>query len=375
MICWGSFRVTAGGFVPHLTRAQLVLLELAAAVVAGGIAVGGVWRWAGVLIGAAVLALAVVPVHRRWLYQLGLSWVSMVRRRQLVRGPGLQSLLGGYRVTTVPPGSQGTPFGVVRSGTTWTLPLELTLDGIYNDDSPVPVDQLTALLHVEDVPMASVRLLTVFSPAQLAGGAPAGPVAPPARLVSRYCVLTMDTTLAADAVAARGGTEAALHQILRRCALRAEQILAAVGVRVRRLDERAVTALFGVCIGPADLQPSGSRPTSESWRDIRVAGTWSTSYAVTGTGGEVPDALARVASGAPTAVAVSSLMLQSTGPRTDVTATLALRLSGPGSSPDGAALAATVERAEAAGLVMQRLDGEQGRLLRATMPVGVGIGA
>jgi type VII secretion protein EccE len=361
--------------VPHLTRAQLVLLELAAAAVVGGIALGHSWRWVGVVVGAVLLALAVVPVHRRWLYQLGLSWFSMVRRRQRVRGPGLQSLLGGYRVVTVPPGSQGDPFGVVRSGTTWSLPLELTLDGIYNDDAPVPVDQLAALLRVEDVPMATVRLLTVFSPAHLVAGAPTGPVAPPARVASRYCVLTMDTSLAADAVADRGGTEAALHQILRRCALRGEQILAAVGVPVRRLDERAVTALFATCIGPAGLRPDGSLPpTAESWSGIRVAGTWSTTYAVSGSGGDVPDALARVAAVAATPVAVSTLMLQSVGPRAELTATLLMRLSGPGPTPDAGALSATLERAQAAGLVMQRLDGEQGRLLRATTPVGVGVG-
>jgi len=361
--------------VPLPTRVQLVLLESAAAALVAGIAARGAWLWIGAVAAAALLALAAVPVHRRWLYQLALSWLSMLRRRQAVRGPGLQSLFGGYQIVTVPPGSQGTPFGAVRSGTTWALPLELALDGVCNDDAPVSVQQLAALLRVEDVPLASVRLLTVYSPARAAAGAPAGPVPPPARITMRYCVLTVDSALAATAVADRGGTEAALQQILRRCALRCEQILAAAGVRVRRLDERAVGALFTTCLGPAELRPDNSLPpTAERWSDITVAGTWSTSFVVSGSGPEVPDALARVAATAPAAVAVSTLLLQRLGPREELAATLLLRLSGPGATPDAAALSAVLLRAQSVGLLMQRLDGEQGRLLRASTPVGVGVG-
>jgi type VII secretion protein EccE len=358
--------------VPLPTRVQLVLLETAAAALVAGIAARGAWLWIGAVAAAALLALAAVPVHRRWLYQLALSWLSMLRRRQAVRGPGLQSLFGGYQIVTVPPGSQGTPFGAVRSGTTWALPLELALDGVCNDDAPVSVQQLAALLRVEDVPLASVRLLTVYSPARTAAGAPAGPVPAPARVTMRYCVLTVDSVLAAAAVADRGGTEAALQQILRRCALRCEQLLAAAGVRVRRLDERGVSALFSTCLGPAELRPDNSLPpTAERWSDITVGGTWSTSFVVSGSG-DAPDALARVAAAAPAAVAVSTLLLQRLGPREELVATLLLRLSGPGAAPDAAALAAVLPRAQSVGLLMQRLDGEQGRLLRASTPAGVG---
>ncbi|MEO8888634.1 MAG: type VII secretion protein EccE [Jatrophihabitantaceae bacterium] len=361
--------------MPQLTRIQLVLLELAAAGAAVGLAASNTWRWVNFAAGALLAILALVPLHRRWLYQLALSWVQMVRRRSSVRGPGLQSMLGGYQIITVPAGSQGTAFGVVRSGSTWALPLELALDAVYNDDAPVPVEQLASLLRVEDVPMATVRLLTVFSPATPSSG-PAGPVPAPPRLASRYCVITMDTALASDAVAARGGTEAAFNQILRRAALRCEQSLAAVGVRVRRLDDHAVTGLFQSCIGPAGTRPDGSLPPSaEDWGAVRVAGTWSTSFAVSGSGAAVADALGQVAATARTPVAVTSLVLQRSGSRADLEATLLLRLSGAGSVPDRGAIDAVAERAHTAGLVLQRLDGEQGRLLRATTPVGVGVGA
>jgi type VII secretion protein EccE len=358
--------------VPLLTRAQLVLLELAAAAVAIGLAVGGMWRWPAVAVALLLLALAVVAIQRRWLYQLALSWLSMVRRRQQVRGPGLQSLLGGYLVVTVPAGSQGSAFGVVRAGTTWSLPLQLTYGAGDDPDAPVPVDQLAALLRVEDVPMASVRLLTVFSsrPAELGSGLT------PTRLMSRYCVLTMDTTLAADAVAARGGTEAALQQILRRCALRCEQIMATLGIDVRRLDEREVAELFAACVGVPGSSEGPLPRTVESWTDVRVSGTWSTSFLVTGSRAtsDVAPAVARVAAEAATPVAVSTLLVRTVGPRAELNRTLLLRLSGPGST-DTAAVSATLARARAGGLVLKRMDGEQGRLLRASTPVGVGGGS
>lgn len=358
--------------MPQPTRVQLVLLELAAACAAGGLIANNAWRppaFAAALVSALV---AVVPVQRRWAYQVLISLAQMFRRRAGVRGPGLQSMLGGYRIVTVPAGSQGSPFGVVRSGSTLALPLELALDGVYNDDAAVPVDQLATLLCVEDVPMASVRLLTVFSPPATTGGPP-GPILPPPRIVSRYAVITMDTSLASAAIAARGGTEAAFNQILRRAALRCEQSLAAVGVRVRRLDERSVADLFDSSIGPAGLRSDRSLPPSlETPSEVHVAGTWSVCFAVTGGGRDVIDALDRVAASARTPVAVTTLLLRRTGPRSELDTMLLLRLSGPGPARDRAAVDAVLERARGAGLTLQRLDGEQGRLLRATTPVGVG---
>jgi type VII secretion protein EccE len=358
--------------VPQVTRVQLVLLELALALGIGAVAASGAWRWLCAAAGVVLAGLALVPVQRRWTYQLALSWLQLLRRRAQVRGPGLQSMLGGYRVVTVPAGSRGTAFGAVRTGTLWSLPLELPLEAVANDDAPVPVEQLAALLQVEDVPMASVRLITLFAPAQPSGGPP-GPVLPLPRSAARYVVLTLDSVLAVDALAARGGSEAAINQILRRAALRCEQTLTAAGVPVRRLDEDAVAALFPASVGPGGHRPDGSMPPSaETWGDVRVAGTWSVSFAATGAGPDVVDALNRAAAGARTPIAATTLLLQRRGPHDALDRRLFLRLSGPGARPDRNAVAATAERAETAGLVLQRLDGEQGRLLRATTPVGVG---
>ena len=66
----------------------------------------------------------------------------------------------------MPGGGRGEPIGVVRCGTTWSLPLALGLDSLFNDDAAVPVHLLRDLLRVEDVPLSSVRLFTLVTPPQ-----------------------------------------------------------------------------------------------------------------------------------------------------------------------------------------------------------------
>jgi type VII secretion protein EccE len=354
--------------LPRVTLAQLVLLELGAAAAAGGIAEQGNWLIAGVAAAAVLLVLAVIPVGGRWMYQLAQSYLALLRRRRAVRGPGLQSLLGGYQVTTVPAGRQGTTFGAVAVGNTWTVPVEVTLDRVLNDDAAVPVDQLATLLRVEDVPMASVRLVTVVSPAPR-GSAAAVPSPP--HVVARYVLVTLDLSTASAAVAARGGTDAAVAQILRRCALRAEEVLSANGLTVRRLDDTGVAALFAGLFGPSSVAPGGALPpTVETWHDIRVGGTWSMSFAVRGAGPDLADRALALASSAPVPVAVTSLVLRRSG-RGPVTAHLLLRVSGPGQDPDRSIATVLAGQARERGLTLQRLDGEQGAVLRETTPVGV----
>jgi type VII secretion protein EccE len=360
--------------VPQFTRTQLVLAELAAAAALAGYAARGAWLIAGGVAAAGLLVSAGVPIRRRWLYQLVLSWIALLRRRRRsARRVGLAGMFGDYQVESVPGVGDGSRIGVVRSGTTWCLPLALGLDGVFNDDAPVPVDLLGRLLSVEDVRLSSVRLVTLTAPAQLPAYAPAGPVAPATPLAARYCLLTLDTRRAADAIAARGGTEAAVQQILRRCAVHAERALSTAGLSVRRLDENAVGGLFATWMGPATPAVGRRAPTSaESWRDVRVAGTWSTVFAVSGDGNDVTDRVARLAAAAPTPIVATTLLLQPAAGRADVDATLLMRLSAPDSVSEAGAIDWLSRIARAFGLIVQRLDGEQGPLLRATTPLGVG---
>lgn len=360
------------------TMAQVVLVELAAAAAGSGFALGGrldsPWFIAGAAVGVLLLIPALVPMRGRWLYQLGLSRLGLwTRRRRGSTGTGLAGLLGEYRVESVPAGSRGGKIGAVRSGTTWSLPLALGLDSVFNDDVPVPVHLLRELLRVEDVPLSSVRLFTLVTPVHAPARAPAGPAAPTTPLAARYCLITLDTLRAADAIAARGGGTLAVHQILRRCAVHSEQVLATAGLTVRRLDENAVASLFATWMGPAITAATrrGDQP-EESWSDVRVAGTWSTVFAVTGDGEDVFDRVSRLAAVAPTPVVGTSLVLQPVGARDRVEATMLVRLSAPASVPRADAVNALALLAQAFDLSVRRVGGEQGVLLRATTPFGVG---
>ncbi len=360
--------------MPQVSRAQLVLVELAGAAVLGGLAGSGVWPYLGGAAAALLAAAALVPVRRRWLYQLAVSWLRLIRRRRRTgRRPGLAALLGQYSVEAVPGGDHGSEIGVVRSGPVWNLPLVLGLDGVFNDDATVPVRLLAELLQVEDVPLASVRLFTLMTPAQVPAHAPAGPGAPLIPLAARYCLLTLDTRRAAEAIGDRGGTRAAVQQILRRCAVHAEQLLSTAGLSVRRLDAAGVESLFATWLGPASVA-SGRRAeqTVESWSNVRVAGTWSTTFAVSGTGDDLADRVARLAAAAPTAVAATTLVLEPEQDGRGLRAGVLMRLSSPDTAAREDAAQSLGLLAQAYDLTVQPLDGEQGELLRATTPVGVG---
>jgi type VII secretion protein EccE len=352
--------------VPRLTRMQLVLLELAAAAVVGGLAGRGAWEPAGIAAGALLAVLVVVPVHGRWSHQLLTSWLRLAGRR--LRG---YASLFDFHVVMVPAGSSlRTETAAIRAGATWSLPLEIVAGGAFDSDTDALVGLLKRLLDVEDVPLASVRLLTVTT----AAGGPAygagDQVTPTARVAARYCVLTLDATTAADAVTARGGTEAGVHNILRRCVLRAEHTLSASGASVRRLDAPELTGLLNSFVVPET--PPGAPPpdVSESWSDMRIAGAWSTTYAVGSDGPGVLNRLAQLAGGVGLPV-VTTAVLVTRSVRSDPALRVLLRLSGAAGTVDAGAAARIAVYARSLGLDLRRMDGEQAVLLRATTPLGV----
>lgn len=362
--------------MPRPTKVQLVVLEVAAAVVLGGLALHGGWAVAGIAAGAVVALCAVVPADGRWLHQLAASWVGMRRRRRrLARSHGLSGLLGEYAVEMVPGGSAGVPIGVIRHGSTWSIPLVLGLDDVFNDDPPVPFTLLAELLQAEDVPLASVRLLTITTPARVPSGAPAGPFPPLDQLAARYCLLTIDSRSAGDAIAARGGSAPAVAQILRRVTVHAEQVFAGIGISSARLDAAGVAGLFTACLGPVSPATGRrARQSAESWREVRVAGTWSTVAAVAGRGVDVAERIARLVAAAPTPIAATTLVLRPDRAAA-VTATMLLRLSAPDTAPHREAMRALALLARAYDLELKRMGGEQGVLLAATTPVGLGNAA
>lgn len=361
--------------MPGPTKTQFVLVEVAAAAVLGGYAINPVCYFVGIGVAVVLLVLALVPLDRRWLYQvLGSRWALLRRGRAARRGgrQGLAGLLGDYTIERIEGRRGGSDVAVVRSGSTWTLPLVLTLDGVVNDDAAVPLDLLAGLLTVEGVPMSSVRLFTLSTPATTVSQAPAGPGSPLPRLVARYCLLTLDTRRAASAITERGATEAAIGQIMRRCAVHTEQVMATADVGVRRLDEAGVAALFGTWMGPVAPRSGHRAATSEETRrDVRVDGTWSTVFAVSGSGPDVASRVARLAAAAPTPVVATCLVLRPAA-RGGVAASMLVRMSAPDDRPPLDAYNSLSVLAPAYDLVMQRADGEQAPLLLATTPLGVG---
>ena len=93
---------------------------------------------------------------------------------------------------------------------------------------------------------------------------------------------------------------------------------------------------------------------------------------MTGTGKDVALRVARLASVAPTPLVATSLLLRRGGRLGEIDAAMLVRLSAPESHPHSDATKSLALLAKAFDLVMQRVGGEQGSLLRATTPVGVG---
>jgi type VII secretion protein EccE len=359
----------------RFTLTQLVLLEIAAGSVTAGIAGRHAWTAIGIAVGIVFAGLSLVPVQRRWLYQALGSRVRLAGRRgSRRRYTGLASLAGPYQIVDVAT-SGGAPIAVIRAGTTWALPLELRQDSVFNDDAGVPLDGLASLLEIEDVALASVRLLSLATPALVPAGAPTAPPPLLARGATRYCVLTLDTMIAAEALAARGGSDAAINQILRRCALRAEEVLGSATLRLEALDETAARRALEDCLGPAaPVGNASAAATTESANGIRVGGTYSTTVLIGGSAAVALRSVGELIPYLPGRIAATALVLTPGRHRDGSESTLLVRVSAPLDSASGQLAGQLRKALSQAGVPVQRLAGEQGELLRASTPLGLSEG-
>lgn len=357
---------------PRFTLVQLVLLQVAAAAVVCGLAAGHGWQIVGIAVAAVLTLVSLVRVQRRWLYQTLASRLRLRgRKRGQRRFTGLASLAGPYQVVDVA-SSGGTPIAVIRAGTTWALPLELRQDSVFNDDAGVPLGGLASLLKIEDVSLASVRLLNLVTPAVVPASAPAGPTPLLARGASRHCILTLDTMLAAGALADRGGSDAAITQILRRCAMRAQEVLGTGRVSLHALDEAAVHRILDSCLGPpGPLTRPADAATAESATGIRIGGTYSTTVVVGGAASTALRRLTDLLPYLPGRVAAVTLVLMPDRHRGGAHSTLLVRVSAPADRSAGNVGGRVRKMLSRAGLSVQRVDGEQAGLLRASTPLGL----
>lgn len=359
----------------RFTLVQLVLLQIAAAAVVCGFAARNSWQIVGIAVAVPLVLISLVRRQRRWLYQTLTSRLRLRgRKRGQRRFTGLASLAGPYQVVDVA-SSGGTPIAVIRAGTTWALPLELRQDSVFNDDAGVPLGGLASLLKIEDVPLASVRLLSLATPAVVPASAPAGPTPLLASGASRYCILTLDTMLAAGALADRGGSDAAITQILRRCAMRAQEVLGTGRVSLHALDEAAAHRILDSCLGPSvpPTRPADAA-TVESATGIRVGGTYSVTVVVGGVAGGALQRLSELLPYLPGRVAAATLVLMPNRHRGGARVTLLVRVSAPAERSVGNLGARLRKMLSQTGLPVQRVDGEQAELLRASTPLGLAEG-
>lgn len=346
------------------------MLEVGLAAGAVGYAYGGMWFPIGVGVAVLCASFALLSLGGRGIDRIVASWVAMRFRRAGVRGQGISSLTRDeYDVITVPPGSRGVTMGAVREGTLWSVPLELPLLDVLNEDPALPLDGLASLLSIEGVPLASVRLVTLTSPSRVPSNPAAGPLGPMSRLATRYLVLTLDTLAAADIIAERGG-DAAVPQILRRLVLRAEDVLSAANVPSRRMSRSAVLSHGDSCLGPVTPGPDGAvPPIDEEFAQVEIGGAVSMTVTLVG-----PDVLAKldpITAGLGVPVLATSVVIRPGPPplRTP-TVTILLRLTGSASELQAAErqLDALTDQL---GLSSHRYLGEQAPLLKATTLLGV----
>lgn len=352
-----------------VSRTQLVLLEIACAAALVAVAFRGVWLVAGCVVAAVCLLLA-VPMGGRPIHQVLRSWSGMKSRgSQLRSGHGVAALAGNdYEVVTVPAVGGGVPIGAIHHGATWSVPLSLPLNDMFNDEAPIPLERISTLLMVEDVPLSSVRLVTTIAPARVAPNAPPGPVTAASRFATRHLVLTLDTLYAADAIASRGGRQA-INQILRRCVLRAEEVLSSAGVEVRRLPQDLVAMDNANCLGPISPGPDGRLPgAKEDLGGVRLDTTVTKTFAVTGA--DAVSRLDELAAMLHTQVVATSIVLGPGMGHRPPTMSLLVRVSGTADVVAGAERH-LVAAGRGMGLRVMGVPGEQAPMLRATTLLGV----
>lgn len=359
---------------PRPGLATLLLLEVAVGLSALAWVSVGMPRLAALVCASLALVLGAVPVDGKWLYQ-----VLSGRLRRWRRGADLATriahtgIAGEYQIVPVPTGTDAT-IAAVRVGTSYTIALELAVDDLLTVDAPVPLADLESMLSIENVPMDSIRLMTVCTPQRAPNGVPVR--AGTSRAATRYCLLTFDAQRGADALAARGGSQAAIEQILRRCALRARELLTHSDLTVRSLDDAALLALVRDCLGPAAIGPDVTDRVLELPDGVWVGGTYSTTVACHGQEPQVLGALADAAAYLPGAVSVQTVVLTRRGASDEAALLTLLRCSAPavpGGSPVTALRDCMQDVATSAGIGLAGLLGEQLPALGLTTPLPVRV--
>ncbi|WP_316529217.1 type VII secretion protein EccE [Kitasatospora brasiliensis] len=404
----------------RLKLQQLVLVEVAAALVAVGWTIGRAVAAGFGAVALVLLVLAIVPVRGRTLPELLRVRAALKSRRKQAKtllppagtdpalAPALE-LEPALRTCTHATEAEfgGRPVrretGMIGDGTFLSSVLLVQAKDQplrpARTALPLPLDVVCSALTVDDITLESVQLVqhTQPAPAQhlpeqsLAARAyrelPDGPSTPGLRLT--WVALKLDPERAATAVRARGGGEEGARKALQRVTDQLAGRLNSAGFSATVLDERELIAALAIstCANPiavAGRQGTGSgggttRRTQEGNRFWRIDDRWHTTYWISrwpqlsrpgGGAGRIgaPD-LVNLMTGS-SALASTFSLTAGHGTGGSVTVSGHLRVTGRNEDEVGQVGRLVEARAQSTGLGLVRLDLEQAPGMLATLPLG-----
>ncbi|MGA5062167.1 type VII secretion protein EccE [Streptomyces exfoliatus] len=394
---FGSFRLQ-----------QLVLIEVAAALLAVAWVVDPMLLVPAGVVAVVLLLLAVVRRHRRSLPEwLGTFLALRARGRRASSFTVPEGTEPGFApVVECDPALRTyaysdrdrRPVGMVGDGTFLTAVLRVESDGtaLRPDRAarPLPVGLVRDVLSVDGIRLESAQIVqhtqpapAPHLPAQSMAARNYGPLqaqtgSPAVRIT--WIALKLDPELCPEAVAARGGGLAGAQKCVVRAADQLASRLAGAGFRASVLTEQELTSAIATstCASPMAIAQAGrgqaqGRRTQETARTWRVddrrhttywVGRWPQLGGQGGSGASMPQLVALLTS-LPALATTFSLTL-SGGDRQEVTVAGHVRITG---RSDEELVAARHELERAArgvrtGLV--RLDREQVPGILATLPLG-----
>ncbi|MBX7550495.1 type VII secretion protein EccE [Streptomyces sp. NPDC004232] len=385
---------------------RLVLVELAAAALVVGMAVGMMAMVPAAVVAVLLLLLAFVRRRGRSLPE----WFGTARE--------LRARQKRADSTPVPPGTEPglvpavecepalrtysygardrRPVGIVGDGTFVTAVLQVEADATAlraeRSRQPLPVGLVRDALEVDGIRLESAQIVLHTQPApalhlpqqsvavsnylplQEQTGAPAVRIT--------WIALKLDPESCAEAVAARGGGLLGAQKCVARTADHLASRLTGSGFRARVLDEEELVAALATsaCANPLVTAEAGrsetrERRTEESGRSWRCDNRRHTTYWVRrwpqlggGNGESLPHFVARVT--AIPALATTFSLTLAHGERQEVSLSGHLRVTGRSDEELVAARRALEAAARQGGAGLARLDREQLPGMLATLPLG-----
>ncbi|TWE19809.1 type VII secretion protein EccE [Kitasatospora atroaurantiaca] len=405
----------------RLQLQQVVLLEVAVALVAVGWTINKAMAGAFAVPAVVLVVIALLPMNGRSVPEgLRVRSALNARRKQAqlnVPPPGtdpalapaleLEPALRTYTHATEADLGGGRPIrretGMVGDGTflTSVLLVQAKDQPLRPNRTalPLPLDVICSALQVDDIALESVQLVQHTQPApaphlpdqSLASRAyhqlPGGIATPGLRLT--WVALKLNPEQSSTAVLARGGGEEGARKALQRVTDQVAGRLNAAGFTATTLDERELIAALAisVCANPiavAGRQGTGGgggngRRTQESRKFWRIDDRWHSTFWISkwpqlsrpgGAPGRIaaPD-LVNLVTGTP-ALASTFSLTASRGTGGAVAVSGHVRVTGRSESEVAQVGRLVESRAQSAGVGLTRLDLEQAPGLLATLPLG-----